>query len=143
MAWFARAPALDVTPPFAALLPHSLLLDAEAGILLLATPRWRRPGLALGCAWAIEPRNIEVCDETVCLEIARLHESLLRSLPVGGALQGLLTIRPTHTAPAWETLRHVRPGNARRPGPAGRLTRRITPPGRHGRPAACAPVPRA
>ena len=105
MAWFARAPALDVTPPFAALLPHSLLLDAEAGILLLATPRWRRPGLALGCAWAIEPRNIEVCDETVCLEIARLHESLLRSLPVGGALQGLLTIRPTHTAPAWETLR--------------------------------------
>jgi hypothetical protein len=92
-------------PPFAALLPHGLLLDPEAGVVLLSTPRWGRPSLALGCAWAIAPRNIEVCEDAVCLDLARLHESLLRSLPVGSALQAIMTVLPATTAPAWEHLR--------------------------------------
>src|SRR5207302_9316882 len=78
--------------PFAALLPHGVLLDPDGGVVLLSTPRWGRPGLALGCAWHIEPRNIEVCDESVCLDMARAHESLLRSLPVGAALQAIMTV---------------------------------------------------
>src|SRR5262249_35075067 len=49
--------------------------------------------------------NISVCDEYVCLEMARMHEALLPGLPVGSVLQVLITIRPTHRAPAWEALR--------------------------------------
>ena len=97
--------AYEDVSPFAALLPHGLLLDPETGVVLLSTPRWGRPGLALGCAWAIAPRNIEVCDEAVCLDLARLHESLLRSLPVGAALQAIMTILPATAAPAWEQRR--------------------------------------
>jgi conjugal transfer ATP-binding protein TraC len=103
----ARTDYEDVSP-FAALLPHGVLLDPEGGVVLLSTPRWGRPGLAVGCAWSLEPRNIEVCDESVCLDIARAHESLLRSLPVGAALQALMTIVPAQTVPAWEQLRQQR-----------------------------------
>ena len=97
--------AYEDVSPFAALLPHGLLLDPETGVVLLSTPRWGRPDLALGCAWAITPRNIEVCEEAVCLDLARLHESLLRSLPVGAALQAMMTILPATAAPAWEQRR--------------------------------------
>ena len=116
--------AYEDVSPFGALLPHGLLLDPEAGVVLLSTPRWGRPGLALGCAWAIAPRNIEVCEEAVCLDLARIHESLLRSLPVGAALQAIMTILPATAAPAWEQLRPVRGAlpDGRRParGAAGR-----------------------
>ena len=64
--------AYEDVSPFGALLPHGLLLDPEAGVVLLSTPRWGCPSLALGCAWAIAPRNIEVCDEAVCLDLARI-----------------------------------------------------------------------
>jgi len=104
MAWGTGADYEDPSP-FAALLPHSLLLDPDSGILLLSTPRWGRPSLALGCAWSIEPRNIETVDEHVCLDMARVHESLFRSLPVGAALQAMMTIVPAHSAPAWEQRR--------------------------------------
>ena len=97
--------AYEDVSPFGALLPHGLLLDPEAGVVLLSTPRWGRPSLALGCAWAIAPRNIEVCDEAVCLDLARMHESLLRSLPVGAALQAIMTLLPATAAPAWEQRR--------------------------------------
>ena len=97
--------AYEDVSPFAALLPHGLLLDPETGVVLLSTPRWGRPDLALGCAWAITPRNIEVCEEAVCLDLARRHESLLRSLPVGAALQAMMTILPATAAPAWEQRR--------------------------------------
>src|SRR5437867_454770 len=99
-----RADYEDVAS-FGALLPHGLLLDVDGGVVLLSTPRWGRPSLALGCAWAVEPRNIEVCEETVCLDLARVHENLLRSLPVGAALQAIMTIVPGTTAPAWAYLR--------------------------------------
>ena len=91
--------------PFGALLPHGLLLDPARGVLLLSTPRWGKPSLAVGCAWSVEPRNIEVCDESVCLDMARVHESLLRSLPVGAALQAIMTVVPANAVPAWEHLR--------------------------------------
>ena len=45
--------AYDDVSPFAALLPHGLLLDPETGVVLLSTPRWGRPSLALGCAWTL------------------------------------------------------------------------------------------
>jgi conjugal transfer ATP-binding protein TraC len=104
MVGFLRSAYEDV-PPFSALLPHGLLLDAAGGVVLLSTPRWGKPTLALGCAWRVAPRNIEVCDENMCLDLARLHESLLRSLPVSAALQVIVTMLPASTAPAWETLR--------------------------------------
>src|SRR5262245_39987823 len=88
--------------PFSALLPHGLLLDSEAGVVLLSTPRWGKPTLALGCAWQVTPRNIEVCDERTCLDLARLHESLCQSVPVGSALQVVMTIRPATSAARWE-----------------------------------------
>jgi conjugal transfer ATP-binding protein TraC len=97
--------AYEDVSSFADLLPYSIPLDAESGILLLSTPRWGKPTLALGCAWSIEPRNVEVVDEQVCLDLARLHESLLRSLPVGAALQAIMTILPATTIPTWEALR--------------------------------------
>ncbi len=99
-------PGYEDDTPFGDLLPHGLLLDPAGGVVLLSTPvlRWR-PGVALGCAWMVEPRNIEVCDEAVCLDMARQHESLLRGLPVGSALQVILTVLPATTAPAWEALR--------------------------------------
>jgi hypothetical protein len=106
----ARTDYEDV-PPFGDLLPHGLLLDPGGGVLLLSTPRWGRPGLALGCAWHVEPRNIEVCAEAVCLDIARVHESLLRSLPVGAALQAIMTILPATAVPAWQALRAARPAD--------------------------------
>jgi hypothetical protein len=98
----------DVSP-FAALLPHGLLLDPDGGVVLLSTPRWGCPGLAVGCAWTLTPRNIEVCDEAVCLDLVRLHENLLRSLPVGAALQAIMTILPATAAPPWE---HLRPASS-------------------------------
>src|SRR5712691_7034503 len=104
MVGLTRADYEDVSP-FADLLPHTLLLDPEGGVLLLATPRWDKPSLALGCAWTLVPRNIEVCEESVCLAMARQHANLLRSLPVGAALQVGMTVLPATTAPAWE---HVR-----------------------------------
>ncbi len=106
MVGLTRADYEDVSP-FADLLPHNLLLDPEGGVLLLATPRWDKPSLALGCAWTIIPRNIEVCDESLCLAMARQHEHLVRSLPVGASLQVGMTILPTTTAPAWEQLRQA------------------------------------
>ncbi len=106
MAGLTRVDYEDVSP-FADLLPHNLLLDPEGGVLLLSTPRWDKPSLALGCAWTLIPRNIEVCEESVCLTLARMHESLLRSLPVGAALQAGMTILPATTAPDWEQLRQA------------------------------------
>src|SRR5437773_5114048 len=103
----ARADYEDVSS-FSALLPHGLLVDPAGGVLLLSTPRWSKPTLALGCAWCVEPRNVEIVDESVCLDMARVHESLLRSLPVGAALQVIMTIVPTATVPAWELLRQGR-----------------------------------
>jgi hypothetical protein len=91
--------------PFSALLPHGLLLDPDAGVVLLSTPRWGKPTLALGCAWRLAPRNVEVCDDTTCLDLARLHESLFQGVPVGSALQVLMTLVPATSAPAWERLR--------------------------------------
>lgn len=90
---------------FANQLPHHLLLDAAAGVQLLATPRPWRPELALGCAWRVIPRNVEACDESVCLDMARQHESLVRGLPAGSALQTLMTVVPSTAMPAWEALR--------------------------------------
>src|SRR5262245_53496553 len=89
-------------------LPQRQILDVERGILLLASPRawWRPQTFGVGCAWAVESRNIEVCDEMVCLDMARMHESLLRGLPVGSVLQVLLMIRPTRQATAWGHLRY-------------------------------------
>jgi hypothetical protein len=94
---------------FSTLLPQGLLLDPATGVVLLSTPRWGKPTLALGCAWSLQPVNIETCDESHCLTIARLHESLLQSLPVGAALQVGMAILPATTAPAWEQLRHALP----------------------------------
>jgi hypothetical protein len=104
----ARTLATETLPPFHTLLPHGPCLDEDRGTILLTDPTLRRATLALGCAWAIRPRNCEVLDEAACLELARIHEGLFRGLPVGAALQTLLTIRPTTTAPAWETLRGER-----------------------------------
>lgn len=108
MAWFRTdpIPGYEDDTPFAPLLPHGLLLDVAGGVVLLSTPvlRWQ-PGLALGCAWAVEPRTTEACDEAVCLALARQHETLLRGLPVGSALQALMTVLPATTAPAWEARR--------------------------------------
>ena len=99
----------QVLPPFASRLPHSLFLNAEDGVLLLATPKKRgKPTLALGCAWDVTPRNIAVCDEAVCLDLARMHEHLVRTLPLGTAMQQLLTMRPAARFPAWEHLREER-----------------------------------
>ena len=117
--------AYEDVSPFAALLPHGLLLDPEAGVVLLSTPRWGRPGLALGCAWAIAPRNIEVCDEAVCLDLARMHESLLRSLPVGCRAAGHHDPPPGHSSPGVGTAPPVRgtlpDGRRAAGGAAGRL----------------------
>ena len=76
--------AYEDVSPFGALLPHGLLLDPEAG-WSCSPPHAGASQPGAGCAWAITPRNIEVCDEAVCLDLARRHESLLRSLPVGRA----------------------------------------------------------
>src|SRR5713101_6095041 len=108
----ARTDYEDVWP-FGDLLPHGLLLDPAGGVVLLSTPRWGKPSLALGCAWSVEPRNSEVCDESVCLDTARVHESLLRSLPVGAALQVIMTIVPANAATAWEALREPLTSDAR------------------------------
>jgi hypothetical protein len=104
--------------PFAALLPHGLLLDPEAGLLLLSTPqpspsllprptRTRRAVLALGVSWTVTPRSIEACAEAAVLQMARSLEGVLQSLPVGSALQVLLHIRPAYAAPAWIILRRA------------------------------------
>jgi type IV secretory system conjugative DNA transfer VirD4/TraG family protein/LAGLIDADG DNA endonuclease family protein len=106
----SRAYYEDVSS-FATLLPHGLLLDADAGILLLSTPRLIKPALALGCGWVVRPVNIEVCEEAQCMAIARLHDNLLRSLPKGTALQCGMHVRPATDAPAWEGLRKDREGS--------------------------------
>jgi hypothetical protein len=90
-------------PAFADLLPHGLVL--EEGVVLLSTPRPRQATLALGVAWAVAPRNVEVSADATCLHIARVLEGLLQGLPEGSALQVLMQIRPAHTVPAWEALR--------------------------------------
>ena len=98
-------PHYEDDPPFAELLPHGLLLDPESGVLLLSTARLGTASLALGCAWGLVPRNVEVCDASVCLDMAQRHEQLTRSLPVGSALQVLLTLRPASTVARWEGAR--------------------------------------
>ena len=107
----ATRDAYEDVEPLAKLLPHGLLLDPAQGVVLLSTPRWGKPTLALGCAWHVIPRNIETCDESVCLEMARLHESLFHRLPVGAAVQVLLQIAPSGTVPGWEQLR-AQPGTS-------------------------------
>jgi hypothetical protein len=89
-------------PAFAALLPHDVALDDG---VLLSTPRPRRATLALGRVWAVTPRNIDVCGEAACLQMARSLENLLLGLPDGSAVQVLLQIRPAAAAPAWAALR--------------------------------------
>jgi hypothetical protein len=90
--------------PFAALLPHGMILDD--GVVLLSTPQPRRAGLALGIAWDIKPRNVEVSADAVCLHMARVLEGLLLGLPEGSALQVILRMRPAQDAPGWSALRH-------------------------------------
>lgn len=90
-------------PAFADLLPHGLVL--EEGVVLLSTPRPRQATLALGVAWAVEPRNVEVSADATCLHIARVLDGLLVGLPEGSALQVLMQIRPAHAVPAWAALR--------------------------------------
>lgn len=94
-------------PPLAEELPHSLCVDAEQGVLLLQTRRTPvlMPRLSLGCAWEMEPVNIDVTDESACLSLARQYESLITGLPVGSTLQFLMTIFPSHRAPRWSALR--------------------------------------
>src|SRR5215475_3513428 len=97
-------------PAFHTQLPHGLLLDADEGILLLETPERPRglgytQTLALGAVWAMAPRNIAVLDDTTCLDLSGTHEHLLRTLPLGAALQGIMTIHPATTAPGWEAAR--------------------------------------
>jgi hypothetical protein len=89
-------------PAFAALLPHDMMLDDA---VLLSTPRPRRATLALGRVWTVMPRNIDVCGEAVCLQIARSLENLLLGLPDGSAMQVLMQIRPATAALAWDALR--------------------------------------
>lgn len=102
----AFAPALSPAwPSFADELPYLHFQDIERGIVLLDTPHAWKPRLALGCAWQVQPVNIEVLEEAQCLAIGRQHEALLRGLPTGTALQTLMTIFPSTTAPAWEQAR--------------------------------------
>jgi hypothetical protein len=89
-------------PSFAALLPHDMGLDDA---LLLATPRPRRATLALGRAWLVTPRNIDVCGEAACLQMARSLENVLLGLPDGSAVQVVMQIRPAADAPTWAALR--------------------------------------
>jgi hypothetical protein len=89
-------------PAFAALLPHDVVFDDA---VLLATPRPRRATLALGRVWAVTPRNIDVCGEAACLQMARSLENLLLGLPDGSAVQVVMQICPAAAAPAWSTLR--------------------------------------
>lgn len=97
-----RATAL---PPFASELPYETMLDPEAGIVLLKTPRSPKARFALGCAWQITPVNIECLEEEECLTLARHHEQLLRGLPIGSCVQTLMTIVPSTRFPAWEAAR--------------------------------------
>ena len=90
---------------FAGLLPHHLFLHRQEGILLLARRARRRPSLALGCSWRVIPRTVEACAESICLDMARQHESLFRGLPAGSAVQVIMHIRPSTAMPGWETLR--------------------------------------
>jgi hypothetical protein len=92
-------------PPFAAELDQSLVLDADLGICLLTQRGCKVPRLGLGCAWVLEPRNIDVLAESECLDLARMHENLVRALPVGAAVQFLHTVLPAATLPAWEQAR--------------------------------------
>ncbi len=92
-------------PPFALELPHLQLQDQARGIVLLETPHSWKPRLALGCAWQVVPVNIEVLEEAQCRALSRQHETLLRGMPDGTALQTLMTIFPSTTAPAWEQVR--------------------------------------
>jgi hypothetical protein len=89
-------------PAFADLLPHDVGLDDA---MLLSTPRPRRATLALGRVWTVTPRNIDVCGEAACLQMARSLENLLLGLPDGSAVQVLMQIRPATDAPAWSALR--------------------------------------
>src|SRR5262245_19679238 len=90
---------------FADKLCQSLILDLDAGIVLLVQPEAQRPSLALGCAWDVTPVNIDVLSEQGCLDLARRHEHMIRTLPVGSAVQSLMLIRPAYALPAWEQLR--------------------------------------
>ena len=94
-------------PAFADLLPHDVVLDDA---LLLSTPRPRRATLALGRIWTVMPRNIDVCGEAACLQMARSLENLLLGLPDGSAVQVLMQIRPTTIAPAWDAFRRAAVG---------------------------------
>src|SRR5262249_46843671 len=97
-----RLPDRD-DPAFADLLPHGVLLDE--GVVLLSTPRRRGATLALGCAWAVVPRNIEVCADAVCLQTARALEGGLLGLPEDAAVQVSQLLRPAHDVPGWTALR--------------------------------------
>ncbi|MGE3540224.1 MAG: TraC family protein [Candidatus Tectimicrobiota bacterium] len=88
---------------FPLLLPHGMLLDDA--VVLLSTPRGQGATLALGCGWAVEPRNIEVCAEAVCLQTARALEGGLLGLPEGAAVQVLQLMRPACEVPGWTALR--------------------------------------
>ena len=95
-------------PPFARLLPHHVVLDPEAGIVLLETPLrpwYLPPRLAVGCAWEVTPRNCEVLEEAMLLDLARTHEHLLRSLPLGSSFQVIMQIGARRTVEPWEALR--------------------------------------
>jgi TraG P-loop domain len=106
MVGWLRAPTPYALPSFHAELPHNVVVDEALGILLLVSPRRQPRSLALGCAWAVAPRNIEILDEQTVLDMARMHEHLLRSLPVGAGFQTIMTIVPATSVPAWESLRH-------------------------------------
>lgn len=88
--------------PFAQELPHTYVLDEEAGVVLLRTPRtgWK-VRLALGCVWEVQPVNVSVMAEADCLRVARQYENFLSGCPIGSALQAIMAIAPSTQAPAW------------------------------------------
>jgi hypothetical protein len=80
-------------------------IDLENGIILLQTPQSPKPRFSLGCTWSAVPVNIQCLDEEECLALGRHHEQLLRGMPIGSAVQTIMTILPSTQMPTWEAER--------------------------------------
>jgi hypothetical protein len=89
-----------------------MLADEAQGILVLKTPRSAKPLLSLGCAWELEPVNVEPMDEDQVTALSAQHAAIFHGLPVGSTVQFLMTILPSTSAPAWEKLREHLPPHA-------------------------------
>ena len=99
-------PSFPVEPPgLATELPQTMAVDDAGEILLLDTPRAPKPLLGLGCAWLLDPVNVEVMDQERLDVLAMQHAGLVHGLPPDSVVQTLMLVLPSTRAPRWDQAR--------------------------------------